>query len=126
MTTIEKGMYVRTKYGIAKVIDVKLNAYLQLDKSIMLCNLENYMDCCTNSDIIGEPSFDIIDVIEKGDLVNRQIVIKTGYNAFDNWCVSIEEYDGYVDYIYPHEIETILTKEQYESMCYEVKREDIN
>lgn len=129
MKTIEKGMYVRTEYGIAKV--VKLSETMDsrvfyLDRDIMACNDENWKDCCTVHDIIGEPSFNIMDLIEKGDLVELTSeyckdeiyrVIRT-----DAECIALDCFgDGFMCVGKNKDIKRILTKEQFTSGAYEVK-----
>lgn len=114
MTTIEKGMYVRTNYGIAKVERVT-SMYYEIDKDIMLCNLENYMNCCTESDLLCEPSFDIMDVIKEGDYINGHKIS----------CITEERLyteDDQLSYE-KQSIKAVVTKEQFESMMYKIEKE---
>ena len=69
---IKKGMYIRYTRGaingyvpprIAKIIN-KNNDLLKLDNNNEILE----------SDIIGEPAFDLIDLIEVGDFVNNKMV----------------------------------------------------
>ena len=121
---LEEGMYVRTKYGIARFIHnlvTKVTIYRVIDKKIVYDNVEYCKDCLLDNEII-KASHNIVDLIEVGDYVNgypvyetieypdntRAIVI-----ADDNKSIIWEESSQY--------IKSIVTKEQFESMKYEVK-----
>ena len=126
---LKKGMYVRYTRGaingyvpprIAKIIN-KNNDLLKLDNNNEILE----------SDIIGKPSFDLIDLIEVGDYVNGQKVKEIekgdGYYYLFNAC-----YDGIMSHIiavkpksdgYIKPIENIVTKEQFDSMKYVVERD---
>ena len=127
MDTLEPNMYVRTKKGIAKiktlddldnvawtdVKDIFFGAYRPNGK----VNFVLYDD-----GTVLKSSYNIIDLIQVGDYVNgypvyetiecpdntRAIVI-----ADDNKSIIWEESSQY--------IKSILTKEQFESMKYEVE-----
>ena len=112
------GMYVRTKWGIAKIIDFEAQNFLiKLDKKIMFENLPEYYDYITIADIL-KASRNIIDLIEVGDVITT-----------NNLCGEVTHiegdkiyttcYDG--EYCYGYQIQSILTREQYESMIYEVE-----
>lgn len=139
---LKEGMYVRTNDGfIAKFIEIKsypvccndaIRSYGYIfDGQVWDSRLtDGYYDHyeLTDSEIEQikmSPSFDIIDLIKPGDYVNGKKVIVSGYNRFDEWCVAVESKDDLDNYIYPKDIKTILTKEQYEMNCYEVKNENI-
>ena len=120
---LEVGMYVRTKYnGISKIVDYIndpthyfFKCY-KLDRDYINC--EEYI---TETDVL-KTSHNIIDLIEAGDYVNgypvyekidypdntRAIVI-----ADDNKSIIWKESSQY--------IKSIVTKEQFESMKYEVE-----
>ena len=124
------GDYVRTEYGIAKIesFELKNKKMINLDKDIMFCNMDIYRNCCSINQVI-KSSPNIIDLIEVGDYVNgdrvkalkgdidshkinnEEDVIYTEYiNDYDEWC-------GYEE----DEIKSILTKEQFEAIKYEIK-----
>lgn len=120
---LEVGMYVRTEWGIAKVIDFEAQDFLiRLDKKIMFENQPEYFNYTTIGNII-KASHNIIDLIEVGDYVNglqvvevrehlhndKEIVLSNG--EF-NWSFSKNESD--------YEIKSIVTKECFESMSYKV------
>lgn len=131
MVDIKVGMYVRTNYGIAKIIKTDfINEYL--DKPFLVVDREleigliggNDESLCDKKDIIGEASFNIRDLIEVGDYVNGHLVTKISKDGF----IWLEGYDiygtwNYVDFIneWGDNIKSIVTKEQFESMKYEVK-----
>ena len=112
-----EGIYVRTKDGkIGKIIDINLG---QEEKRYVLDSSSVYMYYKTD---ILKASHNIIDLIEVGDYINgypvyetieypdntRAIVI-----ADDNKSIIWEESSQY--------IKSIVTKEQFERMKYEVK-----
>ena len=116
------GMYVRTNEGIRKIIEDYDEGY-ELDKNLHYLYPEGhdlYKDDLEELDI--KASHNIIDLIEVGDYVNgypvyetieypdntRAIVI-----ADDNKSIIWEESSQY--------IKSIVTKEMFESMKYEVK-----
>lgn len=128
---LEAGMYVRTKWGIARLIGECWGDFGG--------DLAYAVDCCLQpidetkifkEDIIGEPSFNPIDLIKVGDYVNGEKVIAlekdidkrniypsnigakifTDYEMQGNWYFGIQEKD----------IKSIVTKEQFESMEYRI------
>lgn len=126
---LKVGMYVRTKYGIARIVEFyerknNLSCYY-LDKSIM--GEEKYLSNCIYdyayyTDQILNFSLDIIGLIEVGDYVNGKrvynISIVDGLKYLD---VEVEDYLSDMPFINADQIESIVTKEQFESMKYEVK-----
>lgn len=117
---LEIGMYVRTRYGIAKVVkfsDTIDDRGFYLDRNIMSCNPENWEDFCTVHDIVGEPSFEIIDVIEQGDYVNGEKVEEV---ILDNKMSRIKTTE--CSTYFEEDIRSIVTKEQVAAMSYEVKK----
>lgn len=103
---IEVGEYVRTNYGrICKVInnDYFIPRYLECENEMLIDR--------TN---IVKHSKNIIDLIEVGDYVNGQKVYKITSACI--YCVGKA-----VQNKFTINIETILTKEQYERNCYKVE-----
>ena len=107
---LEVGMYVRTIGGIERLKKENDNGWF-FEKSMIIKpdNIEKY---------IIKASFNIIDLIEVGDVITT-----------NNLCGEVTHiegdkiyttcYDG--EYCYDYQIQSILTREQYESMKYEVK-----
>lgn len=124
---IEVGEYVRDKYG-------EIHIVYKVEKDIVYCDkpkMENppfdtygcrYYD--NRADILKH-SFNIIDLIEKGDYVNGYRVVETMENM-QTGTIHLEMTSDYTNpeigdcTIYNKDIKTILTKEQFESMEYEV------
>lgn len=140
---VEIGMYVRTECGIAKVIEAtevtRVNlrtreAYIDYDYYVDRCFQPWDETKCSSDDIIGEPSFDILDVIEENDYVNGAMVVGFSYDDRKSRKEGIDEKIAVRVGLYPWEIaeefsrddiDTILTKEQYEQMCYSVLDEEV-
>ena len=113
---LKVGMYVRYTRGaingyvpprIAKIIN-KNNDLLKLDNNNEILE----------SDIIGKPSFDLIDLIEVGDYVNGLPVI---FNAVERGGNIVIVIGG--DCFREEEIKDIVTKEEFESRKYVVERD---
>ncbi len=121
------GDYVRTKYGIALIenirddirrINLKTNEIYfdyeyQLDKCIIYSVDEGSSYFCRKEDII-KSSPRIIDLIQVGDYVNGFKV-----KADENGELFYHRTVGY-EIIKDCEIKSIVTKEQFESMEYKV------
>ena len=131
MVDIKVGMYVRTNYGIAKIIKTDfINEYL--DKPFLVVDREleigliggNDESLCDKKDIIGEASFNIIDLIEVGDYVNDyKILDMVDVKDSNEKAFTIFQHKGTdTIYFYSNEdIKSIVTKEQFESVEYEVE-----
>ena len=122
---LKENMYVRTKDGYIsqyKYYDTT-NAYMEKLLCIPLSN-GNF----ANIEDIVKASYNIIDILECGDYVNGSKVMKThckleyidddsdtGVNEVDD---GLELENGWIYFEY--EVETIVTKEQFEKMAYKV------
>ena len=116
---IEVGEYVRTKNGyIAKAKDIICKGY-------PVKKLEGYVVCDDEDRTIIDPkevkhSKNIIDLIEVGDYLNGIQV----YSEEGKLAVEVAEHMPPYKLIEDMEIKTILTKEQYQSNCYTVERNE--
>ena len=116
---LEEGMYVRTDEGIRKIIEDYDERY-ELDKSLHYLYPEGhdlYKDDLEELDI--KASHNIVDLIEVGDYVNGHKVYETG--VFGHNGKSFCKLYGNVSPFYEEDIRSILTREQFENMKYEVK-----
>ena len=120
---LEVGMFVRTKYGIAKYIKdlvTRETIYRLIDKKIVYDNVEDWEDCLLDNEI-SNASYNIIDLIEVGDYVN-------GYKVYYCYCADEDMTGLFIDtetkrvwLDKPSQIKSIVTKEQFESMSYKVE-----
>lgn len=116
MEEIKVNEYVRTKKGyIDKIINIE--RYNEEEKWLVGENFRKglnngYYGRTTDNDITKH-SPNIIDLIEVGDYVNGLKVIE---KREDFHCVIPDNGFNY----YEHDIKTILTKEQFQSVMYEV------
>lgn len=123
---LKEGMYVRTKYGISQYKQHKVIG--SEDITGILCKDGSRVIFANIEDIIGEPSFNIIDLIEVGDYVNDLRVEKSKYGELytsytymggdiglqeETYTTFLKDYEE--DYIY-----SIVTKEQFSAMEYKV------
>ena len=104
--------YVRTKNGIiAKVIGVQSGGIEKyyFDKEV----IDNFKELTQigAENVVVKHSFNIIDLIEEGDYVNGQKAV----GISSGWIDTKE------NVIRKDHIKTILTKEQFKAMEYEVK-----
>ena len=136
---IKEGMYVRTNKGIAKVTRLcDLDNVAWTDrKDIFFGIIRNTgkIDFVIYDDgtVIGEPSFDVIDLIEEGDYVNG-IEVSRIYEKGDYYDNSTHKFDRKTIEVFndiyetiPHEylftnddIKTVVTAEQYMTTQYVV------
>lgn len=119
---IQVGEYVRTNQGyIAKLEDID-KEFMYFDNVIM-CYYEETKLLPINvemldgiflkaEDYVVKHSFNIIDLIEEGDFVNDKKV-KINYKD----AILFEDGENIVE----QQIKSILTKEQFQAMEYEVK-----
>ena len=111
---LEVGMYVRTKDGYIsqyKYYDTT-NAYM----GKILCMPLNNGTFANIEDIV-KTSYNIVDILEKGDYVNGLRV-----NEISEYTIFLDDMRDFskkdINYV-----ETIVTKEQFESMSYKVGEE---
>lgn len=127
---IRIGEYVRLRgQGINKIIDIKEYGDLILDNDITdkdgdQCCLISTQDA--DKEILNHSLY-LKELIEEGDYVNGQRVLCLKKNNDDcrddigtSYIDGIDIYLGYDE----ADIKTILTHEQYERNCYEVKEEE--
>jgi len=135
------GMYVRFKKGkityIREILEV-IHNYESFDVyrtagEYFDYEEKDYFDIVYPNEIIGKPSYNIIDLIEIGDYANGQkvnkIIVdkdisnndKLKFGDDDLVLTFKSNHDTY--YLYVEDIESIVTKEQFESMKYVVEKE---
>ena len=120
---LEVGMYVRTKYGIFKIRKITKDlAYwkhekrvIELDRNIPECNYR--FSFYKDESIFKGAKFKnrIIDLIEVGDYVNRLRV----YGITD-YGLEVYMFGDCKELLEEKEIESIVTKEQFESISYKI------
>ncbi len=126
---LEVGMYVRTNYGIAKIIKTDfINEYL--DKPFLVVDREleigliggNDESLCDKKDIIGKPSYEVTDLIEVGDIIAIKENIDKYAQVFILGIYEPQLLNEIKSKIDRNELilDSVLTKEQFESMKYEV------
>ena len=112
---INVGMYVRTEYGIAKIIGNEIATIWVLDKDIMLCHTSDNQNLCSKGQIL-DANDDIAKLLRPGDFIDR-------FCISDIQGTTIYTEVGYfIDFEDVEDMVTrIVTKEQFEKMGYEVK-----
>ena len=134
---LEEGMYVRTKKGMMAKIISKEDVSGSLHKEEIVFILDNGNRLALNSRKVIKARYNIIDLIEEGDYVNGYKIDYINSKCetpflrsnqpyrVDNTLYSTLAEKG-KDYnqplhFYNEDIKSIVTKEQFESMKYEVK-----
>lgn len=124
---IEVNEYVRTNKGnIGKVVEIRLgfNEDTQLYQNVYM--LDNGL--WTILEYIVNHSKQLIDLIEVGDIVNngyRVINVINKEPCPSGKCIDIDSSkDSSECTLWEEDIETILTKEQFEANCYKVGGKD--
>lgn len=129
MKEIEVGEYVRTKNGISKVIE-NVDKYVTEEQICVDFISGMYHQVISKHRIVNH-SKQPIDLIEVGDIINKELVIgiiditndkeeKIGRKLITQYRSA--QFTG-LDiryYISADDIKTILTKEQYEANCFKV------
>lgn len=121
---IKEGMYVRTKKGIEKITCIE-NNFMGDKKKIFIATdndewrgvYNGYLNGFINkNNIIIKSSKNIIDLIQVGDYVNGLPVVHNAKNNGGNIVIVVNG-KAYNE----EDIKSIVTKEQFEIMAYEVE-----
>lgn len=111
---LEVGMYcynkTNRKLGIGKIISFQRNNNVNI-------KYKNDIELVSVGNI--EASHNIIDLIEEGDYVNGRPVFINEYGFLEQTCINADD-DVYYETLRVEDIKDIVTKEQFDSMKYEV------
>lgn len=117
MKDIEVGEYVRTENGIIDKVDSLCG---MIENTVYLKQQSLWF----NADYIIKHSKQLIDLIEVGDYVNgrevKHIAMFEGFPDYPQLIFVDETHLIPDDTCKNDEIETILTKEQFDANCYKV------
>lgn len=113
---LEVGMYVRTKNGMIAKIVSKEDVSGSLHRKEMVFILDNGNRLALNSKKVIKASKNIIDLIKVGDYVNGFPVIHNAKEHGGNIVIVING-NAYTE----ENIKSVVTKEQFESIKYEVE-----
>lgn len=112
---LEVGQFARLKSGyICKIINVNDFREPNMKYGVEANYLKDVM--FIGDDDVVKASYNIIDVLEKGDYVNGVEVI----NIDDEWITMSDMQVPILKSIANGMIKTIVTKEQFEQMAYKV------
>lgn len=127
---LKEGMYIRTKYNdfcgtvaIRKIDEIDDDGSFWIDDYI----IDTYGDEQNklHEEDVEFASEDIVNVIKPGDYVNGYLVTTVSKDAYGETIVFVGqrliEEAGYYRSYYSKDIKTIVTKEQFENMAYEVE-----
>ena len=129
---LEVGMYVRTKCGIAKITDIICGQDVKFDNENIFEDNDDKThhmydgisknDYFFKHEIVGEPSFDIIDLVREGDYVNGlevDRIIKRNRKIESSTMICCKYGNSFIGF-YNDEIKSIMTKEQYKNIEYRI------
>ena len=120
---IEVGEYVRTNKGVIGKLISEILSYPEPSEWILKAN-NNKIVIVECNDYPVKHSKQLIDLIEVGDFVNGMEVLDI-HIPRDIWePIEIRVDSRYTNFILAEDIETILTKEQFEANCYKVGGEE--
>ncbi len=127
---LKEGMYIRTKYNdfcnmvaIRKMDEIDDDGSFWIDDYI----IDTYGDEQNklHEENVEFASEDIVNVIKPGDYVNGYLVTAVSKDVYGETIVFVGqrliEEAGYYRSYYSKDIKTIVTKEQFENMAYEVE-----
>lgn len=115
---LKENMYVRTKKGIAKIIDRILEPdhyYFKMWVTDKFLEINDDTEYISEVDVI-KPSYNIIDILEVGDYVNGVEVI----NIDDEWITMSDMQVPILKSIANGMIKSVITYEQMEQIAYKV------
>ena len=126
---LKEGMYIRTKLNdfcnmvaIRKIeeIDEDDDNEFWIDDYI-IDTFGDEQNKLSEEDV-DKASFDITDLITKGDYVNGHLVLDVFWNVEEDHVILIEDsMNNSTSVLYNEDIKSIVTKEQFESIKYEVE-----
>ena len=111
---LKEDMYVRTLDGICKCVELR-------DDGIMTRFRNEDGNIYFTNDMMCNPSFDVIDLIQEGDYVNGSEVVLKDFNNLNEECLECGIGDYIVCSYEVKDIKSIVTKEQFESIKYSLK-----
>lgn len=121
---LEVGKWCRTKKGtIFKIIGGNVDMWeIDIDYSYLSkCENEDYNSYAYNKNnslfeyLVDKASYNIIDILEVGDCVNGLKV-----HGITDYGLEVYMFGDTHEILEENEIETIVTKEQFEQMAYKV------
>lgn len=129
MEEVKIGQYIRTKSGkfaqITTINNVRYTAYgAKIRKKEELIGKERLLiNGKYELDDIKNVAKEIVNLIEEGDYVNGKIVTDIGAiedeNDNEKICIFVEDAQNCIE---ANKIKTIVTKEQFKAMEYEVDK----
>lgn len=129
MKELKVGMYVRTKNGMIAKIILKEDVSGSLHREEIVFILDNGNKLALHSKKVLKASHNIIDLIEENDFINGLRVEKNKYGELYTSYVyygggigkQCEVYTTWLKEYTEDMIENIVTKEQFNSVKYEVE-----
>lgn len=128
---LETGMYIRTDEGIRKILNEYEEGY-ELDRSLHYLYPEGHdlykEDLEDEEEIVTKASFDIIDLIEVGDILEineekYEVIYDESYEKLGILIPSRKELSirhSALEYVFKKYEVAIVTKEQFKQMEYKV------
>lgn len=120
MNKLEVGMYVRTKKGIRKIIKIDEDNNYYIDKTY-INDFRQEIDCISDSCIIGEPTFNVRDLLQPRDIVLVDGWPLNDIVKADDYLLDLSIIDLYKLQSNPYiKIKYIMTREQFGKESYKL------
>ncbi len=126
---LEVGQFIRTSYGIRKIVNItKDNGYWK--PKVKVIELDDFLNTgykfdykfYTDEKIIKRcvSSFDIFDLIRKGDYINGYPISEIIEYEDDTRAIVIDNDNKSIIWK-KQDIKSIVTKEQFKKICYKLR-----
>lgn len=124
MEEIKIGEYIRKNGKIGKVVKINYkNPIYKYEYTKYLIKWQNKKEYFITKIKNIKHSKNLIDILEKGDFVNKHLVVSIK-NDEERTELGLESDIILNKYIEDNEIINVLTHEQYEQNCYNIKEEN--
>lgn len=137
---LEVGMYVRTPLGICKylgkaeyenfitgeIVKTDMEEFDKLDDELWSDDVANWVFDSDIKDVVLKFSYNIIDLIELGDLIKVECE-KDNTNVFEVIAIDVKNKElgvfnnnFEIDWVGIEQVKSIVAKEQFENIEYEI------
>ena len=120
---LKEGMYVRINNDF-RIICLGIGKIKKINEDSIYVETKDYFNgipISYNKNQIEKASYNLIDLIEVGDYVNNELIIDKFYDYANKEWNLVTSSTKYLKYDkYRNDIKDIVTKEQFNSMKYEV------
>ena len=117
MENVYVDEYIRTEKGISKIIDIE--SVEDFGEILFKTDKKDEEFICQSN--IKEHSFDILDLIEIGDLVNGKLIVGKEFTEGYPQYIDCIDNDFFINEFYGNDIKSIVTHEQLATAEYKIE-----